>query len=278
MFLALDESGHRVSISDTQPGQSYFCDLCGKKLILKKKGKNRAPHFAHPHGSDCADWGDMSEWHLDWQAQFPVHTREVVLEKDGERHRADVCLQERRLVIEFQHSPISQEDFERRCLFYTGCGYQLVWVFDATGKLNGLKNFESSFLSFADLTWKRVNATFSNFSNIAQTCYPGISVFLETPLDLCNDDRILISVKDMNQKFITPRPTCQYLLRENFLREYGCIADNTIPSIQEILSQTKQLWDTYQKDLKKRLDEQRRQEQELAFRLLPYLARGRRRF
>ena len=140
MFLALDELGHRVSISDTQPGQSYFCDLCGKKLILKKKGENRVPHFAHPHGSDCADWGDMSEWHLDWQAQFPMHTREVVLEKDGERHRADVCLQERRLVIEFQHSPIPQEDFERRCLFYTGCGYQLVWVFDATDKLNRTEN------------------------------------------------------------------------------------------------------------------------------------------
>ena len=261
MFVALDESGHRVPISDTQPGQNYFCALCGEKLILKKKGENRAAHFAHPRGSDCTDWGEMSEWHLDWQAQFPVHTREVILEKDGERHRADVCIQEYKLVIEFQHSHISQEDFERRCLFYTGCGYQLVWVFDAAGKLNRLEEFP-------DLIWKRVNYTFSNLSNIARTCYPGITIFLETPLDLCDDKRVLIAVKEMNQKFITSHYTCQYLLRENFLREYGCITDNTILSIREIFDKTKKLQDIARKEQQKRLDEQARREANLAFSVL----------
>ena len=33
-------------------------------------------------------------------------------------------------VIEFQHSPISAGEFERRNKFYTRAGYKVIWVFD----------------------------------------------------------------------------------------------------------------------------------------------------
>ena len=135
MFTAIDELGNKVSIMNAEYGKTYYCPICHEKLTVKKKGKGKAPHFAHKPDSDCTDWGDMSEWHLSWQEKFPEECREVVLEKNGERHRADVCIKDMNLVIEFQHSPISNEEFSKRNCFYISCGYQLVWVFDVTGKI-----------------------------------------------------------------------------------------------------------------------------------------------
>ena len=59
------------------------------------------------------DWKyDMSEWHRGWQSRFPENVREIVVEHRGECHRADILMGG--YVIEFQHSPISAGEFERR--------------------------------------------------------------------------------------------------------------------------------------------------------------------
>lgn len=133
-IYALDSSGNRIHISDAKRGDNgYTCCYCHNKMIARK-GTVRAPHFAHAADCVCDDWyGNKGEWHRHMQDLFPKDAQEVILESDGERHIADVCLSKpngQRLVIEFQHSPMSREEFVKRTLFWKSNNTDLIWVFD----------------------------------------------------------------------------------------------------------------------------------------------------
>ncbi|MBQ4272258.1 MAG: hypothetical protein IJB95_01195, partial [Clostridia bacterium] len=141
MFIAYDESKKRVDINDADKSKQYYCPICGEKLIIKAKDSLAVKrHFAHKKGAECLDtWQhDMSEWHYNWQCQFPEEYREVVVEKDEKKHRADVLING--YVIEFQHSPISRVEIKERNEFYTNCGYKVIWVFDANDKIKNTFN------------------------------------------------------------------------------------------------------------------------------------------
>lgn len=115
MEYALTADHHRVHALDAEKGQEYYCPVCGNQVI-PRQGEVNSWHFAHV--TSCVDdWKyDMSEWHRNWQNRFPESTREVVIEYKGESHRADILTGG--YVIEFQHSPITSTEFERRNLFY----------------------------------------------------------------------------------------------------------------------------------------------------------------
>ena len=129
MEFALTADHRRIHALDAEKGQGYYCPVCGNQVI-PRQGEVNSWHFAHV--TSCVDdWKyDMSEWHRSWQNRFPESTREVVIEYKGESHRADILTGG--YVIEFQHSPITSTEFERRNLFYTKAGYKVIWVFDET--------------------------------------------------------------------------------------------------------------------------------------------------
>lgn len=130
MFLAKDENGNLVEIDEVKPNKKYFCPCCGAELVVKR-GDIRVHHFSHRSLSDCDSFYEpMTKWHLDWQRRFPKQCREVVVKNNGETHRADVLLRNLKLVIEFQHSHISDADVYKRNKFYTEAGYRIIWVFD----------------------------------------------------------------------------------------------------------------------------------------------------
>lgn len=135
MRFALDKEGNRTFIDGAHSKEDYFCPACKEKLVLKK-GKNRAHHFAHPAHSRCSDtWNyDMSDWHIAWQNRFPPESQEVILNKGGKKHRADVCLEDRKVVYEFQHSSLSSKEFEERNDFYSSLGYKVIWIFDLSNQ------------------------------------------------------------------------------------------------------------------------------------------------
>lgn len=122
---ALTADHHRVHALDAEKGQEYYCPVCGNQVI-PRQGEVNSWHFAHV--TSCVDdWKyDMSEWHRNWQNRFPESTREVVIEYKGESHRADILTGG--YVIEFQHSPITSTEFERRNLFYTKAGYKVTYA------------------------------------------------------------------------------------------------------------------------------------------------------
>lgn len=135
MLRAIDEQGNFVNASDADRNGLYYCPTCHQPLKVKaKSSKCIRTHFAHKPEHPCTDsWEyDMSEWHYSWQEKFPEECREVVLEKDGIKHRADILINN--TVIEFQHSPISSEDFQERNRFYLGCEKKLIWIFDISDK------------------------------------------------------------------------------------------------------------------------------------------------
>lgn len=148
MFKATDEYGKEVMIDTAQESKPYFCPICNGLLVVKaKKSKSVAAHFAHKSRVDCDTFShDMSDWHKEWQNRFPIKNREVPLPFDNPCHRADVLACG--YVIEFQHSPISLEEFDERNRFYTALGKKVVWIFDVMEKYaeNRFTKIEPSYI------------------------------------------------------------------------------------------------------------------------------------
>lgn len=128
MFFANDSDGNRVEIFDASYEEEYFCPVCGHCLIIKN-GQVNASHFAHRQGGCTDNWHyDMSAWHWKMQNCFPKECREVVLSNKYRTHRADIKVKD--IVIEFQNSPISAEEFVDRNEFFSELGLRVAWVFN----------------------------------------------------------------------------------------------------------------------------------------------------
>lgn len=143
MLFAVDAEGNKIHIDYSLSGKEYFCPICGQPLVCKL-GKKRQHHFAHVKHSDCSDsWHyDMSEWHQMWQSFFPAECQEVVFSMNDARHRADIVINN--IIIEFQHSPISAEEFCERNRFYHSLQKKIIWVFDINDKLSDVCSSHTS--------------------------------------------------------------------------------------------------------------------------------------
>lgn len=229
MFTALTKDNKRISIEEAIQGECYCCPVCGHPVAVKAANSNNVrTHFAHKRNCLCLDdWKhDMSDWHFEWQSKFPIESREVVVEKNGVAHRADILIND--TVIEFQHSPISGEEFESRNRFYKNCGYRVVWLFDATDKMK----IDDAF----GLVWKRKTTLFSS-------CRTQIDAFyIQNYLPEKNN---LLMLSKLDDKILYSIETIVPIMPENFLKEYGAIQDENVLSIQNIFEITKEIIDAY---------------------------------
>ncbi len=223
MYIARDEKGNRVEIADAEKGSKYYCPFCDGQVIVRRKEINpqRAMHFAHK--SKCLDsWTyEMSEWHYNWQARFPEECREVVMEHEGVKHRADVFVEAQNCVIEFQHSKISREDFEERNRFYKSCGHNIIWIFDAKGKIKSEGD---------SLVWKVASDLFPEMKT------PPDAIFIQNIHDAFPE--VLWLLNDYNEKRITPKPLyspANIVMPEFILKEFGVITDSKIPSVSDLI-------------------------------------------
>ena len=124
MQYASNNNGERI---EATPNAKAVCPACGSDVIAKC-GAIKVWHWAHVT-ADCDPWYEgMTEWHIEWQSQFPAEYREVVIRNGDEVHRADIALPDG-TIIEFQHSAISVDEIKRREAFY---GEKMIWVFDAS--------------------------------------------------------------------------------------------------------------------------------------------------
>ena len=106
-------------------GRCPECDA----VMTPKCGRLRMAHWAHPQGRVDHWWEPETEWHRNWKECFTVEWQEIVHHaSDGERHIADVKTGHG-LVIEFQHSDISEQERCSREEFYGS----MYWV------VNGLR-------------------------------------------------------------------------------------------------------------------------------------------
>lgn len=224
MFTALTKDNKRVSIEEAVPGENYLCPVCGNPVVVKAaKSDSVRTHFAHKKNRLCIDdWKhDMSEWHFEWQSKFPIDSREVVVERDGVVHRADILIND--TVIEFQHSHIDGEEFEARNSFYKNCGYRVVWLFDVADKMR----LDDCFV----LVWKRKTTLFSSMKT------PIDGLFIQNYLPGKDDLRC---VKQVDPKEVPLYETICPIMPENFLKEFGGTQDENVLSIQTIFEKTKE--------------------------------------
>lgn len=104
-------------------GLSGICPGC-RQPVIPKCGTLKVHHWAHEASGDCDPWSEpIGPWHLSWQNLL---RRECVEVLRGS-HRADV-IGSRDIVVELQHSPVSEDDIRAREAFYGN----MLWLFDAT--------------------------------------------------------------------------------------------------------------------------------------------------
>lgn len=185
MIFAYDENKKRINALFADKSKEYICPTCGCKVI-PRQGNHNIYHFAHPQGSNCDLWNyDMSEWHRAWQSQFPEDMQEVVLSNSYDKHRADVLLEDRKLVVEFQHSPLSDKEFRQRNDFYLSCGYDVVWLFDISDK-----RIEPTFTSH-QYKWNWGSSTFCDFYPPKEKRVTVFFQFSDAPFDEDFDNGVI---------------------------------------------------------------------------------------
>jgi len=128
---------NRERIKPSYSGERGICPICDSELI-GKCGEILVWHWQHSQRSDCDSWKENeTEWHRNWKALFPEDWREVIIEQDGQKHRADVQTN-KGIVIEFQNSSIPRATIQARENFYN----KMIWVINA-------ESFKSNFRYFS---------------------------------------------------------------------------------------------------------------------------------
>ena len=222
MFSAYDSNKNLIQIEDAKKGEKYYCPICEQEVIVKALDSLAVhAHFAHKKGAQCYDdWThDMSEWHRQWQNCFPERFREVVMEKDGKKHRADIFTET--TVIEFQHSPIKAEEIQARNDFYNGLGYPVVWVFDMKNKIDSKSGIlDPVKCSDHDLFIKRAMAQFANIRPVENNSY-----FFQYDIPISNNNEavetILLLVTKLGSKQFDYYKPIKNFVQENFIKEFA---------------------------------------------------------
>lgn len=126
MLVALIDNDpcKRIHINDYRKelhSGKIFC--CYGHEVLAKQGAKKCWHFAHVSAtdSDCAKL--MGDWHHWWQDRVMTDFLEVVIVRDGVKHRADMINGDD-IVVEFQKSVINQQIIIERETFYG----DMIWV------------------------------------------------------------------------------------------------------------------------------------------------------
>lgn len=242
MFIALDKNKERITIENVDKNSEYYCPICGERLIIRAIDSVAVKtHFAHKRGYKCPDdfSHDMSEWHLNWQKQFPEQYREVIIEKNGIKHRADICINN--TVIEFQHSPITSEEISKRNDFYLSCGHNVVWVFDADDQIKNWLDgsIDPMQCESGDLCWKRAKQQFTKKMSPSVKVFLNYKSFVSNKLYQNQKFDIMILLTDLQPKYFSFYKTYPcYIQPSNFLKEYGVNNNDETLTITEILNKT----------------------------------------
>lgn len=138
MKFALVENQKR----EAEKGLKGLCPIC-QQPVIAKCGKFKINHWAHKSLEHCDNWWENeTEWHRQWKNTFPVEWQEIVAidEKTGEKHIADIKTNGD-MVVEFQHSNISEEERISREKFYKN----MIWIVDGTRRKRDLAHFAEAF-------------------------------------------------------------------------------------------------------------------------------------
>lgn len=202
--------GNRIHISEAESGDNgYICPFCYGKMIAKK-GNIKEHHFAHENTRKCDEWyGNKGDWHIEMQDLFPKECQEVILTVGQEKHIADVCIQKacgQRLVIEFQDSPLSYEEFKKRTEFWRTNNSEVIWVFNLIGK--DIREIPGNCSETSEkFQWYRAFTTLGSTLSNEYTVFFYMNPYTNTAFSKLNSWSI------QKLRIIKPQRTDPYLLR-----------------------------------------------------------------
>lgn len=127
---------------EAEKGLKGLCPVC-QKPVIAKCGKFKINHWAHKSCAHCDNWWENeTEWHRQWKNIFPTEWQEIIStdEKTGEKHIADIKTNDN-MVVEFQHSNISEEERISREDFYK----HMIWIVDGTRRKRDYIRFLQAF-------------------------------------------------------------------------------------------------------------------------------------
>ncbi|UDM32455.1 competence protein CoiA [Lentilactobacillus laojiaonis] len=114
--------------------EKYICPNC-QEIVTLRQGTIKISHFAHQKDSNCTKLSENeSRAHLlgklfiyQSYVKLDSHIALEVVFKDIEQ-RADVCLPQCNLIIEYQCSPIKFDKLLKRTKGYQKMGYTVLWL------------------------------------------------------------------------------------------------------------------------------------------------------
>lgn len=127
---------------EAEKGLKGLCPIC-QQPVIAKCGKYKINHWAHKSLAHCDNWWENeTEWHRQWKNIFPLEWQEIIAidEKTGEKHIADIKTNGD-MVVEFQHSNISEEERISREQFYKN----MIWIVDGTRRKRDFSHFLEAF-------------------------------------------------------------------------------------------------------------------------------------
>lgn len=205
MLRAIDVKTNKMvfaSRDEVHLQSNYVCPCCGKE-VRNVPATEKRPYFKHNKNEACEYYrysssdNTMSEWHSEWQEQFPIENTEKVISINGERRIADVCVGD--TVVEFQHSSINEDVFFERSWFYLKNGYNLIWVFDTYNA------YIDDRLDYYDISnhkikwkWKNPRRALRYFSYLKQKYKNNFKLCIE-----CNDLYNVTWSNDNFSRFVT---------------------------------------------------------------------------
>lgn len=130
-LYALDEENQIVFAQEAAPYRRYRCLECSGR-VQKRSGIYKRAHFCHLRSAPQCRLHSKSIDHLILQTDLKKKIPQLEMERPFPSilRIADLCWEEKKLVLEIQCSPITPSEVERRKRDYAREGYDLVWLLD----------------------------------------------------------------------------------------------------------------------------------------------------
>lgn len=199
-----------------------FCNK-GHEL-LSVNGTQNKPHFRHKNSDDVGG-NPMTEWHIEWQGNFPITEISYPKINDTQiiNRRADAVLEEHNLIIEFQNSKIEETEVNNRKHDYLLHNKNIIWIINGNNTIQA-KSLEYSkrvYLEFVSDLWKY--KSFINYeyiyinidNNIYKICPTNVKSNMIDVQQPQNKQEFIIALKDCRDLWCNDEPQqCRLFIKQ----------------------------------------------------------------
>ena len=149
--------GRQMTIEDylknkTRLSGKLYC-IPGNHELISVDSVQRRPHFRHKHSYDI-EGHPMTQWHSEWQSNFPDTEIEFKHKANQLRdRRADIVLPKFKQIVEIQHSKIESGEVNSRMKDYNLHDHNVKWIIDGQNSINVKKQDKRLILEFSTNYW-----------------------------------------------------------------------------------------------------------------------------